>query len=58
MHSLFSLIIILFSQALHATGPQAGEYFYRADTRHPNEIFGVNKYIKIKLKINKVFELN
>ena len=22
------------------------------------DIFGVNKYIKIKLKINKVFELN
>ncbi|MCG9627352.1 DUF1561 family protein [Vibrio mediterranei] len=43
MHSLLSLIMMLFSQTLYATGPTPGDYFYRADTRHPNEIFGINQ---------------
>lgn len=35
-----SLFILLFSSGLFAAGPKAGEYFYRVDTRIPDEIIG------------------
>lgn len=39
----FSIFIIFFSSYLFAVGPLPGLYFYRADTRIPDEIFGVGE---------------
>ncbi|MBL4914436.1 DUF1561 family protein [Shewanella schlegeliana] len=41
--SLFIVLALTFSTSSYAVGPQAGEYFYRADTRSPHEIFGVGQ---------------